>query len=620
MFHFLRPEWFLLLLPWLLVLLLGLKQRRANSGWSNIVDKRLLPHLLENQMSSGRRYSLVLWGLLALLLIIALAGPTWSKRSLPAFQQQSALVVLFDLSMSMNTEDIKPSRIAQARLKLIDLLQRRNEGQTALVVYAASAFTVTPLTDDSKTIQALVSTLSPGMMPAQGSRADLAIEKALDLLSNAGVVQGDILLMTDGIDSDVRGAIGRVDIGNNRLSILAVGSEEGAPIPGAEGGFVKDEAGSIVVSRTDFDSLRSVAMQQGGMFSRLTLDNRDLDALDMLLQSRQFQNDHQQSEYETENWIEQGPWLLLLVTPLAALAFRRGFILPVLIASITIATPQESYAQEDATTAEFSLWDRLWNNRDQLGQQAMQQGATEQAAELFNQSDWKAGAHYQAGHYDKALELWQDASTTEELYNRANAEARLGQLEKALQSYDEVLAQNPEHEDAAYNRSLVDQALQQQKQQEPQSDNSGQQDSDQQSDQNQQQEQGQDQQGDSSSQQESENQQDEDESYQPREDDDRSRQNAQDEQEAEMQQQAQAEENEGDEQEDFASQQSDKEQPMDEAQMADSMPNPTEQELTDQAEAQWLRRVPDDPGGLLRNKFLYQYGRQQNRQEESKPW
>ncbi len=193
-FHFLRPWWFLMLLPLLALAWHHWRSLGNGRDWSGIIDPRLLPHLLVGQQTEKKRAPMLFALLIGLLTVIALAGPVWKRLPQPVFKQQSALVILLDLSNSMNAQDIKPSRIARARLKLIDLLNQRKEGQTALIAYAATAYTVTPLTDDVDTIESLVSSLKPEIMPAQGSRPDRAVERALELFENSGVRHVDILM------------------------------------------------------------------------------------------------------------------------------------------------------------------------------------------------------------------------------------------------------------------------------------------------------------------------------------------------------------------------------------------------------------------------------------------
>ena len=194
-FHFLRPAWLLALLPLLVLLWHGFKNRSHGRSWQTVVDAKLLPHLLGDKREEGVRTLWLILGIAAGLAIFALAGPVWEKLPQPIFRQQSALVIALDLSRSMDAGDIRPSRLTRARLKIADILDLRDEGQTALVTYAADAFVVTPLTEDAETINALLPALTTEIMPTQGSNAASALGQSFELFDNAGVTRGDILLL-----------------------------------------------------------------------------------------------------------------------------------------------------------------------------------------------------------------------------------------------------------------------------------------------------------------------------------------------------------------------------------------------------------------------------------------
>ncbi len=188
---------------------------------------------------------------------------------------------------------------------------------------------MTPLTTDVDTIGALVNSLSTDIMPSRGSYPIAAIDKSRALLEQAGAVVGEILLITDGGYSPAAERAARDLRGSGySLSVLGVGTPDGAPIPRFTGGFVTDGSGNIAVPRLEEDALRKLAVAGGGRFSLLSTDDRDLDyLLSGELTSAQASGDN----LATDHWREEGPWLVLLLLPLAALAFRRGYVVVLLI-------------------------------------------------------------------------------------------------------------------------------------------------------------------------------------------------------------------------------------------------------------------------------------------------
>ncbi|RYZ83053.1 MAG: VWA domain-containing protein, partial [Proteobacteria bacterium] len=231
-FHWLRPLWLIVLVPAVLLVIFLWRQKRQAYQWQQLVAPELLPFLLDGKTVQTKKS--LLWFLLLawILSVIAIAGPSWIKRPIPVEKNQNALVILLDLSYSMISEDIKPSRIARARLKIADILRERKDGQTALVAYAGEAHTVTPISDDSSTIVSLLSSMHPNIMPLQGSNTEDAVERGIQLLHDAGAMKGDLLLVTDGVVPEAFEKIQTLLAGKKiHLNILGVGTTQPAPIP-----------------------------------------------------------------------------------------------------------------------------------------------------------------------------------------------------------------------------------------------------------------------------------------------------------------------------------------------------------------------------------------------------
>ena len=459
-FHWLRPEWLWALLPLAVIAWRLLHQTGRASAWEKQCDPHLLAELLIHR-AQHHRLPLVLLMIGWTLAVVALAGPVWQKLPQPVYRTQAAHVIVLDLSPSMDATDLRPSRIARARFKVLDLLARYREGQTALVVFAGEPFVVSPLTDDTKTIAALVPTLSPELMPAPGDHAHTALRMADELLRQAGIQNhGEIVLVTDGYDDPAATleAVSDLRAHRRRISVLGVGTTEGAPIPLADGGFLKDATGAIVVPRLNPATLSELAHQGGGRFVSLSADDKDIDTLssDTMAQTREVRPDSS-SRQSMDRWREEGPWLVLIMLPLAALAFRRGWLVVLLLGVLTVPNP-----------AAASGWQDWWARPDQQGMQALQAGEGKQAAELFQDPAWKGSARYRAGNYEKALESFSQLDGADALYNRGNALAHLGRLQEAVAAYDEALKQNPTNADARHNKALVEKLLEQQQQQQQQ--------------------------------------------------------------------------------------------------------------------------------------------------------
>ncbi len=592
-FHWLRPDW-LWALPLIGLTTYALARRQLAPGsWQSIIDPALAPYILSRAQIKGLSYRwwLILIG--GVLAVTALAGPSWNRVEQPVFRSEQAIVIALDLSRSMDAQDLTPSRLTRARLKILDILEARQSGQTALVVYSSNAFTVTPLTTDADTVAALVNSLSTDIMPSRGSYPVAAIRKSQTLLEQAGVAYGEVLLITDGGTSPAaERAAADLQSSGYSLSVLAVGTSQGAPIPRAGGGFVTDRSGNIVVPRIEETALRSLAAAGGGRFALLSADDGDISTL---LSGEVGIGSASDESLATDLWQEEGPWLLLLLVPMAAMAFRRGLVLVLLLFLLPVAEPVYAFG-----------WEDLWLTRDQQAQRELDEGNAMEAGELFEDPVWRAVAKYRAAEYGPSAAGFGNQEDIENLYNLGNALARLGEIETAIDAYEQVLEVDPDMEDAIYNRDLLKDLIEQN--QDAQGGEQGNQDASESGGGGQQSE-GQsqsDQSGEEAAtgEQGAEGQQGESSVR----DQDNVNQEDLEAIQAELERAAQeAQQQSGEAQESEGMSQADAEQ----------MRRAQEQR---QAMEQWLRRIPNDPGGLLRRKFRYQYQRQGKDQDGNNLW
>ena len=618
-FVFLRPWalWFLPLAALIYWLLLS-RQQSNDHNLSAWIDPELLPHLSLSS-GSGRNARWLGSALAALWLLacLALAAPSWSSKEVPLQRNEQPLLVLLDLSWSMNATDLQPDRITRARFKIEDLLLSRKEGLTGLIVYSGSAHLAVPLSSDRETILNLLPDLRPGIMPVNGSNLDQALELALDTLVNAGYADdGHLLIFTDGVADNIAQASAEIlQNSPTRVNIIALGEEGGEPIPIRSGdSFVRDSQGQLVLTSSDWSGLEYLRDNTSASLQAMRLDSLDIDSVLTALGSSNEDLARQLAVREDQSY-----WLVALALPLWLLAWIFGRNALLSVGALLL------FWSPDASADAF-------RNQDQQALQLLRAEQYEEAAELFQSPDWRGYARIQQGEYATALEELQELQDPNSVYNRANARLKSLQVTEAISDYQQLLEQSELSEairaDAEHNLAIAEQMLKLMQQNQD-----GQQGEDGQQEQQSNSEQGEQQQG---SGEQSQSQQGESSSSQSESAEGEQSQQANSQQAANEQQQSGAESEEFDtEQAEADASPSSEAEPEESNAEAEESLREQQQRLAQQlleqsAEAEGdpessdaaelspeqlqriqaqqrlqrqLQSIPDDPGGLLRRKF-----------------
>ena len=657
--HFQEPLWLFVFIPLALILWIVSRGRSNTSAWSNVIDNNLLPYLLqgkETKVSNLPKWLLAIGGLLA---ILALADPVWEKVPRPVFQTNSARVIVLDLSNSMLIDDLKPSRLARARFKIEDILSNAGEGQTGLVVFAGDAFTASPLTRDVDTIRNLLQIFTPRLMPSQGSRVDYGLKKAHELLKQANIHNGQVLLIADGIsnpDAAYREAKALRNHGHT-VSVLAVGTEEG--------GLLRLRTKRVNI-KLDADSLQETAKNGGGGYHTITSDNSDLntvlkDAIDNTTNDNK-QNQAKSKDFKSDEWKSTGPYLLLLLLPLAALAFRKGWLLTLFftIGLVGIFTPTQTVYAEDAKAAEGTKnaedkiensslsaslqkqWQKLWLNKEQRADNAIKQKRFKQASQLSQEPMRKGSAAYKSNDYKSALTDFQNNQSADARYNEGNTQAKLKNYKEAIESYEKALKLDPNMEDAKANKKAVEDFLKKQKQKNKKDSKQNDKNKDKKNKDKKDKKNKDQKKGDKKSDDKNQEKKDSDKSdksdnkenqfdkankdLDKGKDKDSDKQDKEGEESDPNKNPENADKKEAKKDKDKDKKTKAEQKKADEANKkeAEKAAKIKADELSKEekmAAEQWLRRIPDDPGGLLRRKFRRQYQRSNRRpNDDEQPW
>ncbi|MCY1275812.1 von Willebrand factor type A domain protein [compost metagenome] len=445
-FHFLRPAWLLLVL--LAVALPLLWRRLRDPARNSMIAPALLRHLLVEPQDSARVRPVHLLAALLALGALAAAGPTW-EQDRPAFLDDRApLILALDLSPSMDAADVPPSRLEAARNKFHQLLQRRSGSRIALLAYAGSAHLVLPPTDDPALLDSFLQVLATGMVPRPGKNALAAIEQAKRLLAAEGT-PGTLVLATDGADTGQLDAVEQAVKGSDlQVLVLAVGNQDGGMLRDGHGQPRLDADGKPVLGRFDADALKQLADAADAPLGSLTLNDDDLDWIELHAQ-RHFQAS--QGEQAEIHWKDAGYWLCWPLLALAFLAVRRGWSvswLPALLLGLFLQLAPGQDANAGALADAFF-------SRDQQGRWAFEHERYPQAAELFEEPYWKGRAAYAAADYQAALAAFASLDSAEGWFYLGNTWMRLSKFDAAADAYRQALQRQPGMAEAQANLELA---------------------------------------------------------------------------------------------------------------------------------------------------------------------
>ena len=442
-FHFLRPTWALLLIPWLAMVVIRNQQRDTRNMFRGIIAPHLLQHLrlqrFDTRWLNPKNVSL----LFMVLVLLVMMGPTWRQQLSPLIQDEATLVVLLDVSSTMQQKDVQPSRLQRAKQKIADLLALRPDKKSALIVYSGTAHSVLSLTADQDILNQYLAAITPSIMPRSGKFPEYSLPLADEILRGRNA-PATIVMFSDGLGAQSRQAFESYFLTHpHQLLVVGVGSED-------------EEPGIAPLER---ESLKALATDANGVYLSLTVDDADVRQLNQRIESH-----YTVTQDSALPWFDSGYLLVFPAMGLFLMWFRTGWtltwmwlILPVVLSSI----PAPAVAQQETTpiTHEQSAAMRgfadLWLTRDQQGRLFLQLGRYPQAAARFNDLMWKGIAYYYNEDFMLAAEYFSRQDSDDALFNEANARAQGRDYVRAVSRYDRLLARTPDYPGATANRSQV---------------------------------------------------------------------------------------------------------------------------------------------------------------------
>ena len=465
----------------MLVVFYGVRRRRR------IVQRYALGkcrEVVQEEVAPNRRrikWGLVFFGLL--FLIFSLTGPQYGYHWQEMEQRGVDIMIALDCSKSMLANDIQPTRLDRAKREVVDLLHMLKGDRVGLVAFAGTAFLQCPLTIDYQTFYLFLDTLTPGFLPVGGTDLSGAIETAVNGFNAEETTDKAIILITDGENTgnDPAGAIEKAKTHGIKVFTIGVGNESGVPVPSEDGGFIKDSAGKIVVTRLDEKMLKEIALSTNGLYVRSVAGDMDL----VTIYEKEIRGKMESASLSSgkkQVWEDRFQWFLIVAIllfmidmfmPQTAKTKQSGTFMVLLFLSVffgdsSVTLAASTYSMIEKGIAAYDTQDYETALKHFTDAQVK---APDKAEIYYNIGN----AYYKLKDYDAAIDSYTQAlNTTDEAlkqkarYNLGNARFRRQQIKEAITEYEDALKLNPEDQQAKDNLAFAKKVLEQQKQQ-PQS-------------------------------------------------------------------------------------------------------------------------------------------------------
>lgn len=456
-FHFAQSLWLLgvLLIPIIWVLYYKYYQNNANTkDLEKFIDKNLIPHLIRSSRSGKISIwrSLALGSILWALLMAAMAGPRWDYTEFESYQEDTSLLILLDLSRSMDSPDIAPSRIIRARQEIEDILNLSNGIKIGVIGFAADAHIISPITDDINNIRYLLPLIGTDLIFVQGTRLVPAFKAAQSVLATEASVNKSVLLISDGGAHDDNDAIMSAikDLSNDGITLHTLGVATKVGIK-----FVDDNSKPVlrdnkeIISKLEKDKLKALSIAGGGEYFDTHYSNKN--AVEILKAVNRNSVVKEQNGKTIKRWDEKFYIFLFPIMIIVLLWFRKGFTFPIIL--LVLLTPANNVHA-------LNKIDKLFLNEEQYAKKVFEETDDVEVALKTFKDPYKRGvAYYRAGRYKEAEQEFRKNQRAEvmesSMLNLANALAKQDKFEESVGTYRNLLQKNPQHSKALHNMKLV---------------------------------------------------------------------------------------------------------------------------------------------------------------------
>ncbi|RUA03168.1 MAG: hypothetical protein DSY89_01305 [Deltaproteobacteria bacterium] len=499
--HFARPAWLIaggFVCCTVLVLL------RMSAGWkqkkmTRFVSAKMWAQLTANVSATRRRLKMILLLTAVFGCFVALARPQYGEQWIDVRQKGIDILIGLDTSRSMLAPDIRPNRLARAKLAIKDFVDRLGGDRVGLIPFAGTSFLMCPLTTDYNAFNESLDAVTPASIPVGGTNMAEVITKAEKILHNESNYR-ILILVTDGENLQGRALAAAEDAARQKMTIytVGVGTRAGELIPDAKnrGNFIKDESGNFIRSRLDEKTLKKIAELTGGMYVPLGSMGQGFTTIYREKLKLVPKEEHQ--ERKQRRPIERFYWPLALSIILLFIEFLVSGRKSIGLSGLPFirTAGRRLFTQGKLLIVFLLLLIRPLSANGSTADQLFHAGKLDQAEKVyatkmkqqpdnpvlqFNMGD----VQYRKKDFARAKDLFSKALATDDLalqaksyFNLGNTRFQLGQstlktdpeqtiehYRKAIEAFEGCLKLRPEDKDARENLAIVKKELEKLKRQ-----------------------------------------------------------------------------------------------------------------------------------------------------------
>ena len=284
MFRFANIEmlWWLITIPVFVIAYIIITKRKQRQ-LMEFGDPELMAQLMPDASKSRPIVKFTLLMVALVLLIVAAARPQYGQQEKTVKRQGIEVMVALDISNSMLAEDVAPNRLDRAKQMLSKMIDNMTDDKVGLVVFAGEAFTQLPITCDYVSAKMFLNTISPKLIPTQGTAIGAALQTAIRSFGSQESDAGRaIILITDGEnhEDDATAVAKQAQELGIQVFVIGIGKPEGSPIPiPGTNDYIKDRSGQVVVSRLNEEMCQEIAQAGKGAYVRCDNTNTAMRAL-----------------------------------------------------------------------------------------------------------------------------------------------------------------------------------------------------------------------------------------------------------------------------------------------------------------------------------------------------